>query len=646
MRRATLCLLLVALGLVLTGPRASAHAQLRSSNPEDGARVSKAPERITLTFTEPPELTLSTVRVLDTSGNSFESGDAQVDPADDHRLIVGVDGLDRGVYTVTWRTVSKTDGHTTAGSFAFGVGEDPSGAPPPPDIEEEGTRVSPLEVFGRSLFLIGLVALVGAAVLGAAVVRSSPREIRFVAWIGVAAALLGAVLQFEGQRRSAASSITDFLATGVGRAAFWRLAGPLAAGVGLFLSRNRRVARESLWFAVAGGLVAMAAHIEAGHAGAEEQSRWLEIGVQLLHFAAVAIWIGGLAALLAALSELGDRRRFVVRRFSTLAGITLAVVAVTGVVRAITALDSWSELVDSSYGRLVLVKIALLLGLTSLGAVNRYRNVRRADPNVSGLRRVSRIELGVAVVTLSIAALLASTSPPSDVAEAAAPSGITATGSDFGTTVKATLTVTPGVAGINTFGLRLGDYDTDEPISARRVSLRFSFRDDPGIEETQLALKPAGPGRYEAEGANLSLAGRWEVTAVVEQAADSQEIPLELATQCGAQEVPEPGRPSVWVIDIGGGLEMQSYVDPGAPGANTVHVTFFSGAGKEVRAPSAPTIDASSGSEELELDVTRLSRGHFAGAGELTEGEWRFAVAGRTLEGDPASGCFEETIAS
>ena len=33
--------------------------------------------------------------------------------------------LPKGVYTVTWRTVSRDDGHVTAGSFSFGIGERP-----------------------------------------------------------------------------------------------------------------------------------------------------------------------------------------------------------------------------------------------------------------------------------------------------------------------------------------------------------------------------------------------------------------------------------------------------------------------------------------------------------------------------------------
>ena len=47
-------------------------------------------------------------------------------PGDQFELRVPLPGLPNGVYTVTWRTVSKTDGHVTGGAFAFGVGTAPT----------------------------------------------------------------------------------------------------------------------------------------------------------------------------------------------------------------------------------------------------------------------------------------------------------------------------------------------------------------------------------------------------------------------------------------------------------------------------------------------------------------------------------------
>src|SRR6266496_5714877 len=144
MRRPLAAALLAGLVLLLAAPAASAHALLRSSDPSSGASLGKAPAKVTLTFTEPPDLTLSTVHVLDSSGKAVESGKAAGVPGKPLALEIPLGQLPNGAYTVSWRTVSRTDGHLTNGSFAFGIGVQPpsaatSGAPaatasPPPSV--------------------------------------------------------------------------------------------------------------------------------------------------------------------------------------------------------------------------------------------------------------------------------------------------------------------------------------------------------------------------------------------------------------------------------------------------------------------------------------------------------------------------------
>src|SRR5438445_5648906 len=123
-------LLIAGLAVGAGAPAASAHALLKRSVPADGSTVSQAPRAIQLFFTEPPDPSLSIVSVLDATGKSVRGiGPPQPIPGDRDGLRVSVPSgaLPDGVYTITWRTVSKTDGHVTAGAIAFGVGL-PSGA--------------------------------------------------------------------------------------------------------------------------------------------------------------------------------------------------------------------------------------------------------------------------------------------------------------------------------------------------------------------------------------------------------------------------------------------------------------------------------------------------------------------------------------
>lgn len=120
--------------------------------------------------------------------------------------------------------------------------------------------------------------------------------------------------------------------------------------------------------------------LATGHSG-EFSARWHELSMVSLelHVYAATAWVGGLAAIAGLLMA---RPRLLARalpRFSGLAGLCLAVVAVTGVVNALVELATTpgvrlpSALLTSPYGQLVLAKIGCLAVLTPLGAHIRYR---------------------------------------------------------------------------------------------------------------------------------------------------------------------------------------------------------------------------------------------------------------------------------
>src|SRR5207247_4188275 len=116
---------------VLLAVPAQAHALVRRSDPASGAILSQAPKAVTVTFTEPPDPGLAVIHVIDSNGRDVEAGKAQPVPGSPLELRVPLIPLPGGVYTVTWRVVSRTDGHVTAGSFSFGIGVSPVGAPVP-----------------------------------------------------------------------------------------------------------------------------------------------------------------------------------------------------------------------------------------------------------------------------------------------------------------------------------------------------------------------------------------------------------------------------------------------------------------------------------------------------------------------------------
>jgi copper transport protein len=599
---------------------------------------------VSLTFTEAPEPDLSQVEVLDTAGTVVSTGPAEVTSQDPSSVEVPVGDLDDGVYTVSWRVVSKVDGHTTAGAFAFGVGVSPEGAPTPSFRVPETPPTSILEIVGRWILFAGLGLVLGGSWVAALAFSEPPPAVVRLALIAAVVAMAGILALAEGQRNAADVAYGPFLSSTVGRAILYRGVAVMVTVAAMVVS-VARVPRARLWLGVAGAgaLAAILIHVAAGHANATGNLRPAKVMAQWVHVGAMGIWLGGLAALLTGIrGEAGERRAAAIRRFSSVALVAFVVVAATGIIRAINEVNSWKVLFSTLYGVMVLVKVGILLVLLGLAAVNRYRNVPAAAETVRGLRRVSRGELAVAAIALAAAAVMASVTPrPYDEAAAARPPSVVATGSDFAETVRVRLAAQPGAAGSNRFQVRLAEPGEGTPVGADRVALRFSYLGESDVGESTLELRPTGEGRFSAHGSNMSLAGRWEVTVILQRGAGSTEIPLVLGTSCGARSI--GGDPAIYSVDLPSG-SVQGYLDPGAAGQNEVHVTYFDDAGTELEVEDDTAITASRGPDSMDLEPRRLGPGHFVAGAELEAGRWRFDFTAAATDGSPLSACFEQGI--
>src|SRR5215212_1206726 len=556
---------LAGLWLLATGPVAAAHGALQSSDPGDGSSLDRAPSAVTLRFTERPDPGLSTVRVLDGSGRVVAGGPALAVPGRPSELRVPLAGLPAGGYTVAWRIVSAVDGHRTDGVFGFGVG--PAAAPRLPAAEAVAevrttTAPAPLAVAGRWAWYWGLSLLVGAAATGLLVFGGRlPGPPGLFLGLALAAAAAGLAAMTAAARADAAVPLSDMLASTTGHWLLWRAATLLAAaGAAWWLLVRRAPAtpapegtpapQGTTWALVALGVAGgagMLLHALAGHAAGPSSLRPLNLLAQWAHLLAVGVWIGGLAWLLAALWARGGAwsTRDVVVRFSKLAGISLAVVMLTGVARTVDELGGWRRLADSGFGRALDLKLVLFAGLVTLGALNRYRIVplfqagsrRRASAR---LRRSVGAELGLAAAVLAAASLLSQLAPgvPAGSGAAARPGpaaapALQATGSDWATTVKVSLTVTPGAAGPNRFTATVADFDTGGALPVDRVELAGTPVSHPDLGTARLELTEAPDGRWLGQRRRLSLAGRWNLTTTIQQPGGGVVVPL-------AVEVPSP----------------------------------------------------------------------------------------------------------
>lgn len=168
--------------------------------------------------------------------------------------------------------------------------------------------------------------------------------------------------------------------------------------------------------------LAVCAPVLTGHSRTREPV-WLMATADVIHLAAGSIWVGGIIGLLIVVSPrrarpstgtASDAAR-VVARFSGYAALSVILLAASGVLMTVLIIDAPLAIIESDYGRTLLLKIGLILALVAIAAWNRTRLVPRildrGDNGWHTLRRTLLYEAMVILVVLAVTGALTNGSP-------------------------------------------------------------------------------------------------------------------------------------------------------------------------------------------------------------------------------------------
>ncbi|MFF7984081.1 copper resistance CopC/CopD family protein [Streptomyces sp. NPDC007901] len=369
---------------------ASAHAVLTGSDPRENSVLKAAPKQITVTFDESVALVEDSLRVLDPDNRPVTDGDPRHaggrGNTDSVRL---ASGLTQGTYTVSWRVVSA-DSHAVSGAFTFSIGE-PSAtratAAPPPAVDP---TVGALYGVGRYVAYAGLALLIGLAMFVLACWRSATaaRVVHrpfLVAWWALFVSTVVLVLlrgpYDSGDGLGGGFDPGALRQTAGSRPGLALLARLMLLVVVAVLVRSRRAeqlpGRRSL---AAGGVLVLG--LAATWAAAEHASVGIQVPVavasSMLHLLAMAVWMGGLAALLLALYRAPAEDPLppvAVARFSRIALGSVAVLTVTGVYQSWRGLGSWDAF-STTYGRVLVFKVWAVLVILAAASYSRRWTAR------------------------------------------------------------------------------------------------------------------------------------------------------------------------------------------------------------------------------------------------------------------------------
>ena len=150
----------------------------------------------------------------------------------------------------------------------------------------------------------------------------------------------------------------------------------------------------------------------SGHAS-DSSNHDLASDTMILHLAGISVWVGGLVAFLGLARQRADHLALIARRYSGAALIAFILVALSGLGNAWVRLPRLSDLVTTDYGRLVVLKAALLVTLGGFGYWQRRKSVTALQKgDRKPLLALAVFEIGVMAATIGVAVALGRTAPP------------------------------------------------------------------------------------------------------------------------------------------------------------------------------------------------------------------------------------------
>ncbi len=510
-------------------PAAQAHAILLQTTPPNGVVLKHAPREVRLRFNEPIETAFGSVRVYNAEARRVDDGKTSRPSARSVAISLPA-RLPNGTYTVTWRVVSA-DTHPVHGAFVFSVGK-ASGAGVVNrvlDAQRGSKAVDVATAAARFASFALLLVVIGGLAMMAGPLRNGPRRPLWVVVSG-AATVLAVVsvvaIALDGPEAAGlgfgsafdTALFREVLRTQFGRV--WAVRGLLALTVAaVALLVRLRIVRDTAAVAVVSLVPAGALAVTPGLAGHANVEHWYALASDATHVAAASLWLGGLVFLLLALLwTSGDRWRFAataVPRYSTIAVLAVAALVGSGVLNSIIELGPISGLWTTTWGKLLLAKVALVLIALALGALNNRISVPRfRSASLTGRDRrrfVGRVaaEVAILLAVVGVTAVLVSERPPKAVA-AGGPVSVDTRVGPFDLNVV----VDPARAGGNQVHLYILNRTTGQPAAVSEANVSATLP-AASIGPLRFESTKAGPGHYIASGATFPIPGAWTLRVAV-----------------------------------------------------------------------------------------------------------------------------------
>ena len=533
-------------------PLASAHPFLLDSEPGQGQNAPAGTTQIITNYSEAVEIGFSELRVYDANGNQVDNKDTAYNGGETS-LIVTTPPLEDGVYTITSKVLSKIDGHLVQAAIVFGVGDVKIDSSLLEKQENSETTFIP-ESIARFPGLVGQTIVLGGVIVSITIWSSQQTRFREVfadineqfkikfskiIGIGVIATFASNFIMLGVQTWRLETSPLDVIGTTFGTTWLIRMIITIIIiGLWFWMEKKNEITIKGQIPLLIASLILIATTTMMGHgASTELEAPWI---LDYSHNLLSSIWIGGVIFFaFVALPTITKTENSIkekitlslIPRFSGLFIIAIGILIITGPTLLWFLDDNVASLTDSTYGKLILIKIAIAAAMIGFGGMYQIKFLKNMNDleklNIS--RKISKplkFEAGLGIALLAVVALLVNSSlPAGEIQSADAIQGTFGYESVlFSENAKFDVKVLPAGIGSNTISVIVTSYD-DKPladISGLKIKVSNPQKNISPIEAEVTENIQDSVTKYSAD-ATFGFAGNWQIELEAQRAENSNE---------------------------------------------------------------------------------------------------------------------------
>ena len=533
-------------------PLASAHPFLLDSEPGQGQNAPAGTTQIITNYSEAVEIGFSELRVYDANGNQVDNKDTAYNGGETS-LIVTTPPLEDGVYTITSKVLSKIDGHLVQAAIVFGVGDVKIDSSLLEKQENSETTFIP-ESIARFPGLVGQTIVLGGVIVSITIWSSQQTRFREVfadineqfkikfskiIGIGVIATFASNFIMLGVQTWRLETSPLDVIGTTFGTTWLIRMIITIIIiGLWFWMEKKNEITIKGQIPLLIASLILIATTTMMGHgASTELEAPWI---LDYSHNLLSSIRIGGViffafvALPTVTKTENSIKEKItlsLIPRFSGLFIIAIGILIITGPTLLWFLDDNVASLTDSTYGKLILIKIAIAAAMIGFGGMYQIKFLKNMNDleklNIS--RKISKplkFEAGLGIALLAVVALLVNSSlPAGEIQSADAIQGTFGYESVlFSENAKFDVKVLPAGIGSNTISVIVTSYDNKPlaDISGLKVKVSNPQKNISPIEAEVTENIQDSVTKYSAD-ATFGFAGNWQIELEAQRAENSNE---------------------------------------------------------------------------------------------------------------------------